>query len=216
MGNFSGRNIIFDRNPKARINTKVNLMQNFDPSRRKFIKNAALAGMAASITPAELYGKNAPKTSSDSETDGFVFLFQGDSITDGKRGRNNDPNHIMGHGYAFSVASRIGADFSQKHLQFYNRGVSGNKVNDLQKRWQADTLELQPDVLSILVGINDVHALIVNWEGKTTLRPFKHIYAGLLNSTKAFNPEMLFVSGLGFVYQFGPLKSSGIVEKRNR
>lgn len=83
------------------------------------------------------------------------ILFQGDSITDGNRGRNEDPNHILGHGYAFIIAARYGAQFPERNLTFINRGVSGNTVRDLATRWQEDTLDLSPDVLSILIGVND-------------------------------------------------------------
>ena len=78
-------------------------------------------------------------------TPGARILFQGDSITDGNRGRNADPNHILGHGYAFITAARHGAAFPESKLDFMNRGVSGNTVLELQQRWQKDTLELKPD-----------------------------------------------------------------------
>jgi len=83
------------------------------------------------------------------------ILFQGDSITDGNRGRNLDPNHILGHGYAFIIAAQYGSLLPERHLTFLNRGISGNKVSDLAHRWKADTLDLKPDILSILIGIND-------------------------------------------------------------
>src|SRR5580693_2752855 len=88
-------------------------------------------------------------------TPGARILFQGDSITDGNRGRSLDPNHILGHGYAFIIAAKFGAAFPEANLEFFNRGVSGNTVLDLEKRWQKDTLDLRPDVLSILIGVND-------------------------------------------------------------
>jgi len=86
---------------------------------------------------------------------GARILFQGDSITDGNCGRNEDPNHILGHGYVFLIAARHGAAFPDLKLDFINRGVSGNTVLDLEKRWQKDTLDLKPDILSILIGVND-------------------------------------------------------------
>jgi lysophospholipase L1-like esterase len=86
---------------------------------------------------------------------GSRILFQGDSITDGNRGRSSDPNHILGHGYVFITAARHGAAFPTRNLDFYNRGVSGNTVRELQRRWAADTLELKPDLLSVLIGVND-------------------------------------------------------------
>lgn len=87
------------------------------------------------------------------------ILFQGDSITDGNRGRSADPNHILGHGYVFIIAARNGAASPQCDWTFINRGVSGNRVPDLIKRWPTDALDLKPDVLSILIGVNDLNSL---------------------------------------------------------
>ena len=69
---------------------------------------------------------------------GSRILFQGDSITDGNRGRSADPNHILGHGYAFIIAARHGAAFPERKLDFLNRGVSGNTVLDLQLNGRLD------------------------------------------------------------------------------
>ena len=88
--------------------------------------------------------------------DGARILFQGDSITDGNRGRNTDPNHILGHGYQALISSRYGADIPERHLLFMNRGVSGDTVSALARRWQTDTINLKPDILSILIGVNDL------------------------------------------------------------
>lgn len=85
-----------------------------------------------------------------------TILFTGDSITDGNRGRNQDPNHILGHGYQANIAARFGADLHSRKLTFLNRGVSGDTVNGLQSRIQKDLLDLKPDVLSILIGVNDL------------------------------------------------------------
>ncbi len=74
---------------------------------------------------------------------GARILFQGDSSTDGNRGRSADPNHILGHGYVFLIAARHGAAFPGARLEFINRGISGNTVLDLEHRWQADTLDLE-------------------------------------------------------------------------
>ena len=84
-----------------------------------------------------------------------IVLFQGDSITDGNRGRNLDPNHVMGHGYQFIVGARLHADNLDRHIQTFNRGVSGNRVADLYDRWLEDTINLRPTLLSILIGVND-------------------------------------------------------------
>lgn len=109
-------------------------------------------------------------------------LFQGDSITDMNRGRTDDPNHILGHSYAFLVAARAASLHPERNVTFINRGVSGNKVTDLQARWKTDTLDLKPDVLSILVGINDLNQGV-------TPADFEANYDKLLTETRAALPN---------------------------
>lgn len=163
-------------------------------SRRKFIKGLAFTGVASVVLPQiNLYASTNRKSKRFDAKNGTVILFQGDSITDGNRGRDNDLNHIMGHGYAFSIASRIGADYPEKRYVFYNRGISGNKIIDLENRWQTDTLDLKPDVLSILVGVNDSTSVITNWEPVVSLEKYEEIYDRLLMQTKSVFPNILFV-----------------------
>lgn len=186
-------------------------------SRRRFLQSMTLASTAAFIKPQELFAFKV-KDSEITEKK-LTFLFQGDSITDGNRGRNIDPNHIMGHGYAFSIASRIAADFAEKDLVFYNRGISGNKVTDLQKRWQEDSIALKPDVLSILVGINDVAAVVQKSESAKSPEEFEVIYRDILHRSRTANPHLVIVLGLPFVYAVGRVKENweqwaGEVEKR--
>lgn len=113
-------------------------------------------------------------------------LFQGDSITDGNRGRTPDPNHILGHGYVFIVAARHGAAFPEAKYEFLNRGVSGNTVYELEKRWQNDTLELKPDVLSVLIGVNDSGR-------KIPLAEYEQAYDKLLIDARTNNPRLKLV-----------------------
>lgn len=170
-------------------------------SRRTFLKSSALVGLAPAFGPDSTLINSLPAGSVKDTA--LVFLFQGDSITDGNRGRSTDPNHIMGHGYAFSVASRIGADFPDRNFVFYNRGISGNKLTDLQNRWLTDTLDLKPDVLSILIGINDTAATIDKPNEATTPDQFETIYRSLLEESRRDNPNILFVLGIPFVYPVG-------------
>ena len=75
-------------------------------SRRNFIQNAAFAGLAANFLPIKnSFSAFSEATEIINLKQNAVILFQGDSITDGNRGRNEDPNHIMGHGYAFSTTT---------------------------------------------------------------------------------------------------------------
>lgn len=171
-------------------------------SRRDFVKLASVAGLTtvAGLSTAFVTKKTAFKKP---EKENLRFLFQGDSITDGNRGRNDDPNHILGHGYCFAVSSRIGADFPEYGFQFINRGISGNSVSDLEKRWQTDTLDLKPDVLSLLVGINDVNALIDRKEEALDIIAFEATYRKLLTSCREQNSELLIVLGLPFFFAAG-------------
>lgn len=173
-------------------------------SRRKFIRGVALTGMAAFCLPEmETFASIQSESVKTKLKDGAVILFQGDSITDGNRGRTEDPNHIMGHGYAFSIASRIGADFPEKRYRFYNRGISGNKVSDLEQRWQSDTLDLKPDVLSILVGVNDSNSVIYNRPNPVSVEQYEEIYHELLEKTRSVFPEIILALCEPFVLQVG-------------
>jgi lysophospholipase L1-like esterase len=172
-------------------------------SRRKFIKGAALTSLAACCLPTNKTLAAAEQVRNQSLKNGAVILFQGDSITDGNRGRNTDPNHIMGHGYAFSIASRVGADHPEKRYQFYNRGISGNKVYDLEKRWLAETLDLKPDVLSILVGVNDSSSVVFKRDPIISVEKYEEIYTSLLVKTKAAYPTVIFVLCEPFILKVG-------------
>ncbi len=165
-------------------------------SRRIFIKKVTAGSVAAAVIPQSVYD-----IESRQKEDGLVFLFQGDSITDGNRGRNQDPNHIMGHGYAFSIASRVGYAFPEKKLTFINRGISGNKVTDLDKRWKEDTLDLKPDVLSILIGINDSSSLVNSRPDPVSLQMYNDIYRSLLDRVIKENPKVLLVLSQPFVFK---------------
>lgn len=82
-----------------------------------------------------------------------TILFTGDSITD--CGRNRADPSSLGSGYAFLLASRLQAKIRSPSLRIHNRGISGNRIYDLEARLEHDLLDLQPTVVSILIGIND-------------------------------------------------------------
>jgi len=172
-------------------------------SRRNFIKGAALTSLTVCFLPLRESFAAIPAVTNNRLKDGAVILFQGDSITDGNRGRNTDPNHIMGHGYAFSIASRVGADYPNKRYQFYNRGISGNKVNDLEDRWQTETIDLKPDILSILVGVNDSSSVVLKREPAISVEKYEETYAAMLEQTKTAFPGILFVLCEPFILKVG-------------
>jgi lysophospholipase L1-like esterase len=174
-------------------------------SRRKFILQSCMTGIAAVFPTAAFAGSKNYTT--DSTQKPTTILFQGDSITDGNRGRSSDPNHIMGHGYAFSVASRLGADFPERNLHFINKGISGNTVEDLAARWQQDALELKPDVISILVGVNDINSRFRNNNGSTAA-DFQLAYLQLLDNTRKALPSALLVLGEPFILPVGMVQEN--------
>jgi len=176
-------------------------------NRRQFIRGMALTGFATlCFPPTTIFATSAGKEGKLKIGKGSVILFQGDSITDGNRGRNADPNHIMGHGYQFSVASRWGADYPEKELLFYNRAISGNKVIDLAARWQGDTLDLKPNILSILVGVNDSTSVIYDWKPVVPVEKYEEVYRQLLDQTKAALPEVILVLCEPFVLPVAHVK----------
>lgn len=84
---------------------------------------------------------------------GQTVLFQGDSVTDCGRERQNPD--ALGTGYPLVIASRFGAAYPELAVKFLNRGVSGDRVCQMRARWQEDCLDLRPDWVSVLIGIND-------------------------------------------------------------
>lgn len=120
---------------------------------------------------------------------GARILFQGDSITDMNRGRNLDPNHLLGHSYAFIIAAKIGACHPQQKFTFINRGISGNSVTDLAARWKRDTVAEKPDILSVLIGINDVGQALRSGK-RIDAAAFQKKYDELLSEARAANPKL--------------------------
>jgi lysophospholipase L1-like esterase len=134
-------------------------------------------------------------------SDGATILFQGDSITDGNRGRNLDPNHILGHGYQFIISAKYGEELAERHLTFLNRGVSGDTVSRLARRWQKDTLDIKPDILSILIGVNDLGSGV-------TAEQYEQRYDQLLADTTNALPNVHFVLGEPFGLPVGGKKAN--------
>lgn len=158
---------------------------------------------------------------------GKRVLFIGDSITDGAWGNSkvwnatseerdhNDMNHIYGHGYMMLVASRYEALYPEEGWKFWNRGISGNTLDDLAGRWQKDVLTLQPDVVSILVGTNDVEQAIN--EGRTIdPKAWSDKLRSLLDETLRQNPETQLVLCTPFVAKAGWRGESETYEKRQQ
>ena len=176
--------------------------------RRNFLKVGALASSATAALaqtpepplplgplPVDGYGYRLP-----SFLKGSRLLFQGDSITDMKWGRNEkDRNHYLGHSYVYLIASRLGVDIPEAGLEVYNRGNSGNTVADLKSRWQKDAIEMKPDLLSVLIGVNHVSR-------GGGIETYEADYREILTRSRAANERLRLVLLDPFVLPSGKLK----------
>ena len=82
------------------------------------------------------------------------ILFQGDSVTDAGRDRSNP--HDMGEGYPRYASAMIQDSYPDTGFEFVNLGISGNRTADLVSRLESDFVDVQPDIVSVMIGINDV------------------------------------------------------------
>lgn len=118
--------------------------------------------------------------------DGMTVLFQGDSITDCAR-TTTDPDG-MGQGYPLKVSEIFKALYPDRKVRFVNRGVTNDKCENLLNRYDRDILEVHPDVLSILIGINDVGSRYVKNDPRSPER-FEREYRTLLDKIRADLPD---------------------------
>lgn len=115
-----------------------------------------------------------------------TFLFQGDSITDTSRDDDNDDS--LGCGYAFLLASDLLKN-KKDEFRFINRGNSGDRITDVYVRIKEDIINLKPDMMSILIGVNDVsHELTQNCG--VTPEKFEKIYSMLIEEVTEALPEI--------------------------
>lgn len=115
-----------------------------------------------------------------------TILFQGDSITDVKRLRDDPTN--LGQGYANLVSGRLGLDHPGEY-NFINRGIGGNRIVDIYARMKCDIINLRPDYMSLLIGVNDVWHEI-RWENGVDALKFKKVYAMLLEELLEALPNL--------------------------
>lgn len=179
---------------------------NDDNSRRSFLKKASVGGLMSLAAPQMvLAGQLDDSFQSDMAariklSKGDVVLFQGDSITDA--GRKKDSSEVnnasaLGTGYAMLAASALLNDHADKDLKIYNRGISGNKVYQLAERWEKDCIELKPNVLSILIGVNDYwHKHSGKYNG--TVKVYQDDLRKLLDRTLKQFPNVKLILGEPF------------------
>ncbi|QEC55678.1 SGNH/GDSL hydrolase family protein [Flavisolibacter ginsenosidimutans] len=173
--------------------------ENKSNSRRNFLRNSSLATVASLSIPSLVTSAFAaePMRKKIGLQKGDVILFQGDSITDAGRKKDDagvNAASALGSGYAMLAASDLLYKYADKSLKIYNRGISGNKVYQLADRWQKDCLDLKPNVLSILVGVNDFwHTLVNGYKG--TIETYRDDFTTLLTRTKQALPDVKLIIG---------------------
>ncbi len=176
--------------------------ENKQSSRRNFLRNSSLATVAGLSIPSLLSSVFAaePAPKKIALQSGDVVLFQGDSITDAGRKKDDasvNATAALGTGYAMMAASELLYKYAGKKLNVYNRGISGNKVFQLAERWQKDCLDLKPNVLSILIGVNDFwHTLNNGYKG--TIQTYRDDFSTLLDKTKQALPDVKLIIGEPF------------------
>lgn len=163
-------------------------------NRRTFIQSTALAASVATVVATGLPVHAGDTAQLPKLRNGCRLLFQGDSITDMKWGRNQrDRNHYLGHSYVYLIAARLGVEMPTAELEFFNRGHSGNTVGDLRKRWQVDAVAIKPDVLSVLIGVNDVGRAIRAKRDHVALAEWERDYREILDASRRTNPNLKIV-----------------------
>jgi len=168
-------------------------------TRRDFLKTGMMAGVSLAVLPelakAVVNNQHSALAAKINLKKESVILFQGDSITDS--GRNKESNVCntfdqLGNGYTLFTATHLLKTYADKQLKIYNRGISGNKVFQLRERWEMETLAFMPDVLSILIGVNDYwHTLSSGYKG--TVEIYENDLRALLQYTKDKLPNLQLV-----------------------
>jgi lysophospholipase L1-like esterase len=174
-------------------------------NRRNFLRNAAATTVGLAAIPEILSAAMPPaekkqKSILSSLKPESVILFQGDSITDAGRTKEKQaPNSTacFGSGYALLAAAYLLNTCADQNYTIYNRGISGNKVYQLADRWQRDCFDLNPKVLSILIGVNDFwHKLNGKYDG--TVEKYETDYRQLLTLTSKMLPDARLIIGEPF------------------
>lgn len=132
------------------------------------------------------------------------ILFQGDSITDGNRYKSKasewDKNHQIGHSYVYIVTGLLGMQYPERKFEFVNRGISGNTAGELAKRWQTDALDIAPDVLSVLVGVNDCVRAADRSVKDLSASEYEEHYRLILTQSREKNPDLKIILLEPFAY----------------
>jgi len=147
-----------------------------------------------------------------------VILFQGDSITDvGRSRRAIGPNNLdgLGNGYPQLVSKYLLESYPDHYLQIYNRGVSGDRIRDLAHRWQNDSLRLLPDIISLLIGVNDTWNYLYMGMGSDP-NDYQNVYKKILQDTRQLLPVSTFILCEPFVLITGEVSEEWLNDINER
>lgn len=134
---------------------------------------------------------------------GTTILFQGDSVTDCHRVRED--GNSLGEGYPAKIAALWEILFPGSGVRFINRGISGNRTGDLLDRYQNDFAALKPDLISILIGINDTWRRY-DRNNPTSTEKFEQNYRSLLEKLRRDLPSATIVLMEPFLLDSDPAK----------
>jgi lysophospholipase L1-like esterase len=197
-------------------NSSLQTSDSIQASRRQFFGAGIGVTAAAMSAIVAMDARAAESTRTNSASGksfiepGMTILFQGDSITDVQRNRDDheaNSQPALGNGYAWLAAAQLLIDRPGDGLKFYNRGLSGDKVYQLADRWEHDCLALKPTLLSILIGVNDYWA-IAKHGYKGTLEKYENDYRALLKRTKDALPQVRLVICEPFTLECGNVDKS--------
>jgi len=168
--------------------------------RRDFLKTTALTATLAISIPDIVKAAMPENAWKLKLKHSDIILFQGDSITDaGRKKASTDANTAdnLGFGYALHASATILVKNAKDKIKIYNKGISGNKVYQLAERWEDDCLNLQPNILSILIGVNDYwHKHNGKYNG--TVFIYENDFRALLERTLEKLPNLKLVIGEPF------------------
>jgi lysophospholipase L1-like esterase len=184
-------------------------------SRRRFFTTSGMVLGSAGIgmlgvNSTGFAGEGWPPSPHSLLKDGETVLFQGDSITHAGRDKAKTSANEMasvGTGYAGLAAANLLVEHPRARYSIYNRGISGDKVFQLADRWQADCLDIKPNLLSILIGVNDFwHTLSGKYDG--TVETYERDYRALLERTLKALPKVKLVLCEPYVLRCGTVNDT--------
>lgn len=161
--------------------------------------------------------------------EGWRVLFVGDSITDGGWGRSGgsmasaeernqrDLNHLYGHSFMLFCAAELESRYPEHGDSFANRGISGYTLADLHARYEQDVVALNPDLISVLIGTNDVDRHLRNHPDKPfDVEAWERSYRDLLVRYRTAHPSMRLVLCTPFTAEAGRLRGTQNFAERTK